>query len=187
MSGRWLWVACLVPAVWATIGCEKKNDEPRAVPQALVTSAQLRTVYFKALTPFLPAKLKGYEQVRDEGSTGKYGEVVVSEAERVFRGPEGHEVTVRIVDTSIADKLGRAISAAAADAKKRAEDDPSAPIISEHAVGFVRFDEENTKAEANLLVGDRFVVAVTTEGFPDTRELRRLTHELNLLGLSKLR
>lgn len=182
-----MWVGCLwASAVW-TFGCDKKAADAEAPPPLVASTAVLRTVYFKALTPFLPAKLNGYEQVRDEGSTGKYGEVIVSEAERTFRGPEGHEVSIRIVDTSIAEKLGKAISAAAADAKRRPVDDPSAPIISEHAVGFVRYDEDNTKAEANLLVGDRFVVAVTTEGFPDTRELRRLTDELNLLGLSKLR
>lgn len=187
MSGRALWHACLLALAFVTAACEEKEAEAAAAPPPSVASAQLRTVYFKALTPFLPVKLSGYEQVRDEGSTGKYGEVIVSEAERVFRAPDGHEVSVRIVDTSIAEKLGKAISAAAADAKERADDDPSAPIIYDHAVGFVRYDEDNTKAEANLLVGERFVVAVTTEGFPDTRELRRLTHELNLLGLSKLR
>ena len=187
MSGRWIRVACLLCGFWALGACSEQAKEAEPIPAPAVSSAQLRTVYFKALTPFLPQKLKGYEQVKDEGSTGKYGEVVVSEAERVFRAPGGNEVSVRIVDTSIAEKLGKAISAAAADAKLRDPDDPSAPIISDHAVGFVRFDEDNTKAEANLLVGDRYVVAVTTEGFPDTRELRRLTHELNLLGLSKLR
>jgi len=143
-------------------------------------------VYFKELRPFLPAALPGYTTARDEGSTGKYGDVSVSEAERVFARDE-RELAVRIVDTTLSNRLGEKIKAAANDAKARPESDPTAPLVLHETVGFVRYDRAQAKAEANLLVADRFVVAVTGKGFESTAEVREVARNLDLAGLSKLR
>ena len=143
-------------------------------------------VYFEELGAFLPGTPSGYEQVRDRGSTGKYGEVCVSEAERAFTR-EGAEVSIRIVDTTLGPRLRSAIRAAVVDAMARPADDPTAPILTDTAVGFVRYDAEKARAEANLLVGDRFVVVFVTEGIAGTQELRRLARGLDLAGLAKLR
>jgi hypothetical protein len=143
-------------------------------------------VYFKDLRPFLPGELSGFQLARDEGSTGKYGEVVVSEAERVFTRP-GRSVAIRIVDTTLSGKLGTSIRSAAEDASRLEPGSPSAPIQREGTVGFVRYDPSEEKAEANLLVGGRYVVAVTSVGFQSTHEVRQIAQELDLEGLSKLR
>ena len=143
-------------------------------------------VYFKQLAPFLPEQLEGFTVARTQGSTGKYGEVSVSEAERLFTRGEGREVKVRIVDTTMGEKIGKAIRDAANKARSRAASDPSAPIHWEDAVGFVRYDAEEAVAEANLLVGDRFVVAVTSRGFPSTVEVRRVARGIDLAGLARL-
>ncbi len=143
-------------------------------------------VYFKQLAPFLPEQLEGFTVARTQGSTGKYGEVSVSEAERLFTRGEGREVKVRIVDTTMGEKIGKAIRDAADKARSRAPSDPSAPIHWEDAVGFVRYDAEESVAEANLLVGDRFVVAVTSRGFPSTVEVRRVARGIDLAGLARL-
>ncbi len=143
-------------------------------------------LYFTALAAFLPAALPGLRPTKDEGSTGKYGEVTVSEAERTF-GEEGREVDIRIVDTTLVGKLREKIKAAAADARSRPEADPLAPLVLAGSVGFVRYDPGETRAEANLLVGERFVVALSTRGFEGTDEVRRLAGKLDLAGLSKLR
>ncbi|MFL5321714.1 MAG: hypothetical protein ACJ790_18775 [Myxococcaceae bacterium] len=177
-------LACLL-AVIAVAGCKKSADPaPSPTPSAPIARSDI--VHFRDLRGFLPRSLPGFDQVKDEGSTGKYGEVVVSEAERVFQ-KKSQEVSVRIVDTSVSERLGKAITAAAKDAASRDADDPSGPLQLKNAVGFVRFDSDQDRAEANLLVGDRYVVAVTTVGYPDTREVRRLSGELDLAGLSKLR
>ena len=54
-------------------------------------------------------------------------------------------------------------------------------------MGFVRYDPSEEKAEANLLVGGRYVVAVTSLGFDSTHEVRQIAQGLDLEGLSKLR
>jgi hypothetical protein len=54
-------------------------------------------------------------------------------------------------------------------------------------VGFVRYDAEEALAEANLLVGERYVVAVTSRGFPSTVEVRRVAQGMDFAGLSRLR
>nr|WP_211194253.1 hypothetical protein [Pyxidicoccus fallax] len=138
------------------------------------------------MAPFLPSQLEGFTVTHTQGSTGKYGEVSVSEAERLFTRGEGREVKVRIVDTTMGGKIGQAIRDAAQRAKGRDPSDPAAPILWEDAVGFVRYDEEESLAEANLLVGERFVVAVTSRGFPGTVEVRRVARGIDLAGLARL-
>jgi hypothetical protein len=177
------------------VGCAAcKGGEPAAngtgAPTARAageTRARPPCVYFKELEPFLPEQLAGFQLSKDEGSTGKYGEVLVSEAERLFVQPEGRQLSVRIVDTTLSPKLSRAIRAAAHEASQREPSDPAGPLHLGQTVGFVRYDEAEGRAEANLLVADRFVVAVTSHGFVGTVEVRRVAGTLDLAGLSKLR
>ncbi len=168
-------------------GCAKEAAD--AAPVEAPPAEAPRTapcVYFKDLEPFLPKALPGYATSRDEGSSGKYGDVSVSEAERVFSLGD-RELAVRIVDTTVSYRLGEKIRAAAREAEATPAGNPTAPLRLASAVGFVRFDSSEDRAEANLWVGDRFVVAVTGRGFRDAREVRDLAGGLDLAGLSKLR
>jgi len=163
-------------------------------PEARVDTGDLqpRCVFFKDLQPFLPRNLPGFSLLHEEGSTGQYGEVQVSEAKRSFQQEPGREVAVRIVDTTMSEDLGHAILAAAKDAKSRAASDPTAPLFLANAVGFVRMERSRgesaeSKAEATLWVGEHFVVAVTSRGFEGTAEIRQVAQQLDLAGLAKLR
>lgn len=170
--------------------CDRsKAAAPEQAPEASSGAALQRypCVHFEALRQHLPKSLKGFERLRDEGSSGRYGEVSISEAERVFRDAEGTEISIRIVDTTLVDDLGRAIRAAASDARTRSEDDPTAPIVQHDTVGFVRYDQTQQRAEANLLVADRFVVAVTSVGAVGTGPVRSATTQIDLTGLALLR
>lgn len=177
----------LCATLLALAGCREQAAPTAPVAAAPEPLAAPSCVYFKQLSAFLPSELVGFRLNKDEGSTGKYGEVLVSEAERLFVHPTGGHVSVRIVDTSLSKRLGTAIRAAADEASSREATDPTAPILTGDAVGFVRYDPEDAKAEANLLVGGRFVVAVSSVGFRGTTEVRRVTRALDLAGLSKLR
>lgn len=119
----------------------------------MVSAESAPCVYFKQLAPFLPERLDGFTVAHTQGSTGKYGEVSVSEAERLYTRGEGREVKVRIVDTTMGERIGKAIQEAADRSRGKAASDPSAPIHLDDAVGFVRYDAEESVAEANLLVG----------------------------------
>lgn len=154
-------------------------------PDVIGRASALPCVYFPALQGFLPSLLPGYARLRDEGSTGKYGEVSVSEAERVFRNGE-QELSVRIVDTTLAGRLGERIRFGAQKAAE-APTETDMAIVLANTVGYVRYDSSDAKAEANLLVGDRYVVALTSHGFGGTAEVRWLATQLNIAGLSKLR
>jgi len=143
-----------------------------------------RSVYFKALQPFLPAAVPGFQQVRDEGSTGRYGDVSVSEAERVF-ARENQEIAVRIIDSTTVAKLAEGITAAAQAARQQPKD-VAVPLSLPSAVGYLRFDAAEEKAEANLLVGKRFIVAVSSRGLNDGKEVRRIVESLDSEGLAKL-
>jgi hypothetical protein len=152
------------------------------------TPAAFPCAHFEDLRRFLPETLEGMSRGRDGGSTGRYGDVSVSEAERSFTHGEEREVKVRIVDTTLGQKLGKAIRAAAEEGRGRALNDPTAPIFwkDKQAVGFVRYDETTGQAEASLLVGNRYVVAVSSRGFPGTVEVRRVARGIDLEGLARL-
>ncbi len=171
----------------AGLGCSEERPAPPVERPAAEAPEDAPCVYFKELAPFLPESLEGFQHSSMEGSTGKYGDVSVSEAERTFTRGEDREVKVRIVDTTLGWKIAKAIKAAAADAKGRPASDPTAPIFWDAAVGFVRYDAAEATAEANLLVGDRYVVAVTSRGFPSTVEVRRVARGIDLAGLARLR
>ena len=180
---RVLLLAC---AVAGLAGC---RHEPTPVSGEPPEDAAGQPVYFTALRAFIPDQLPGWEQPgTPEGSTGKYGEVTVSEVEAVYTRPGEQRLSVRIVDTSLLDKLAPAIRSAVDGAAARRDDDPTAPLRLPHALGFERYDEEERHGEANLLVGDRYVVALSADGFPDTKELRQVARlHLDLAGLSRLR
>lgn len=185
--------ALLLATALASAGCSKetKPAAPAAPnPQGDALSApvaEFPCVRFEDLARHLPRSLEGYKAEGVEGSSGRYGEVSISEAERVYTGADGEEISIRIVDTTMAEELGRAIRAAASDAAHRDKGDPTAPIIHHDTVGFVRYDRLNQRAEANLLVANRFVVAVTSRNVEGTDEVRRVANQMDLNALALLR
>jgi len=144
-------------------------------------------VHFNALRPFLPESLEGMSRTMDEASTGRYGAVSMTEVERTFSGRQEQEVKVRIMDTTLVERLGQAIRAAAEEGRRLEQSDPTAPIFWQDTVGFVRYDAEGERAEASLLVGERYVVAVSSRGFPGTVQVRRVARGLDLERLAQLR
>jgi len=168
-----------------------------------------RSVYFKRLQAFLPLSVPGLKRVRDEGSTGRYGDVSVSEAERIFAQDDGREVVVRIVDSTMLDRLADGIRIATLEATRVAEgatrpigqaDDARPPdakpanraeiagaLKLPEAVGYFRYDPAEARADANLLVGDRFIVSIAGRGFRGSDEVRRIAQSLDCRELSKLR
>ncbi len=183
-SARRLLLLALLAATACTDG--GKTTPGVSEPASAAALAGFPCVHFEQLRPFLPEALEGLARGRDGGSTGRYGDVSVSETERIFTRGEEREVKVRIVDTSLGSKLGQAIKAAADEGRNRARNDPTAPIFWKDAVGFVRYDETTGLAEASLLVGDRYVVAVSSRGYPGTVEVRRVARGIDLEGLARL-
>lgn len=183
---RRLFLLVLVAGTACTGGGKTTPAVSEAAP--VDTPAAFPCMHFEDLRRFLPETLEGLGHIRDAGSTGRYGDVSVSEAERSFTHGEDREVKVRIVDTSLGKKLGQAIIAAAEEGRSRELNDPTAPIFwkDKQTVGFVRYDESTGQAEASLLVGNRYVVAVSSRGFPGTVEVRRVARDIDLAGLARL-
>ncbi|MGA9523673.1 MAG: hypothetical protein WBV82_19585 [Myxococcaceae bacterium] len=176
----------LLILVLASAGLIACRDAPRADGDeavAVLTSPaplpEFPCVPFQQLRRHLPSKVEGLEQIRDEGSSGRYGEVSISEAERSFKGIGGQEISIRIVDTTIVDQLGRALRSAAGES--------SSPIQRDNALGFVHFLPESKRAEANLLVANRFMVAINGQGYEDPAQVRRIAEQFDVDGLALLR
>ena len=165
-------------------------------------------LHFRRLQAFLPRAPEGFRPLRATASTGRYGEVSVSEAEQVFvsgeaqaaaqadAGPEGpgvRQLSVRIVDTSLAARLAEAIRTAAREAQEahdaqaaRGEHARTAPLLFDRAVGYVSHDpDDDGRVEAMLLVGERFLVAVTGHGFGSTVETQAVLGQIDLTGLAQ--
>ncbi len=181
-------------------------------------SPPARSVYFKRLQAFLPPSVPGFKRVRDEGSTGRYGDVSVSEAERIFAQDDGRELVIRIVDSTMLDRLAEGIRIATLEATRVAEDttrrigtvdgatrpigradsppreatpanraEIAGALKLPDAVGYFRYDPAEARADANLLVGDRFIVSIAGRGFQGSDEVRRIAQGLDCRELSKLR
>jgi hypothetical protein len=150
-------------------------------PEPVTTDNYL---YFRDLQAFLPAELAGFQRVKDEGSTGKYGAVTVSEAERGFSQGEDRELTVRIVDTS---RLNGVVSAAQAMEQGTSPDPRVKRFALPSAAGYLKYDPVGSTAEATLVVANRFAVSVTSHGFRGTEEVTKVAKGLDLSGLAKLR
>ena len=142
---------------------------------------------FRHLQPFLPAALHGYARGGDEASTGKYGDVLLSSAERRYVGAGGAELRVRIVDTSMVQTLGPAIEATSRAAVANGNTELLSALNGNFGVGYVRYEADGARAEANLLVGNRYIVAVTSSGIQGTADVRHVAQQLDLAGLAELR
>ncbi|HYO74801.1 MAG TPA: hypothetical protein VEU33_52895 [Archangium sp.] len=187
-----LFLLALVAGTACTDGGKKTPGD--ADSTAANTPADFPCAHFEDLRAFLPERLEGLQRSQEGGSTGRYGPVSVSEVERGFTHGEEREVKVRIVDTSdtsdtsLDKTLGQTIRAAANEGRGRPTNDPTAPIFwkDKEAVGFVRYDASSGLAEATLLVGNRYVVAVSSRGYPGTVEVRRVAQDIDLEGLARL-
>jgi len=177
----------LVPGPWA---CRPSAPPPSAVavaapagPGPAAGQPQLdgRSIHYSRLTPFAPDPLGGYRGGAIRASTSQFGEVSVSEVERVYQGQD-RSAKVRLVDTSLND------GARSPPLGEPYEDEEKVgrPMRASDAVGFVEFEKESRRATANLIVADRLLVTVTCEGSTGTGEAERLAAALDLRGLSLL-
>jgi len=93
-------------------------------------------------------------------------------------------LVVRIIDTTLVGRLSTSLRTAADQADRR---DEMTSLHLAETVGFVRYEASEERAEANLLVGGRYLVAVTGQGFSGTGEVKAVAGGMDLQGLSKLR
>jgi hypothetical protein len=160
------------------------DPSPSASPLEPEPGPTANYLYFRDLQAFLPADLPGFQRVKDEGSTGKYGPVRVSEAERVFSQGEDRELAVRIVDTY---KLDRLVSPVQAEEQRPSLDPRAKRFALPSGAGYLKYDPVEFTAEATLVVADRFAVSVISHGFRGTEEVAKVAKGLDLPGLAKLR
>jgi hypothetical protein len=212
-------LAILCVVLLPAAGCSGRDEEARsaltvfqrgaAVQQVEEGAEQTSCLHFRRLQAFLPHAPEGFRPLRATASTGRYGEVSVSEAEQVFvsgeaqaaaqadAGPEGpgvRQLSVRIVDTSLASRIAEAVRTAAREAQETHDKQAAlggyartAPLLFDRAVGYVSHNpDDGGRVEAMLLVGERFLVAVTGHGFGSNAEAKALLAEIDLTGLSQL-
>lgn len=163
---------------------ERTQRKPADPPSPEITQRAFPCVHFSQLVPFLPPSVEGFRRVREQASSGKYGEVSVSEAERLFARADA-EISVRIVDTTLA-KLSDAIRQASEPVSQAAPAGAEALLQVGGSVGYVRSEAAEGKSEVNLLVADRFIVSVTSRGLEGTADVRRIANGLDIAGLSRL-
>ena len=190
-AGCYLLALLVLPLLGGGLAC-RRAQAPELAWQpdggwAEEASPPARSVYYKRLQSFLPSSVPGFKRVRDEGSTGKYGEVSVSEAERVFSQADSREVVIRIVDSTMLSRLAEGIRTATQEATRMNRPEIAGPLQLPEAVGYFRYDAAEERADANLLVGDRFVVSIASRGFQGSDEVRRIAEGLDSRGLSRLR
>jgi hypothetical protein len=181
------------PLAWAAL-----QHASTGVPEA-------SCVHFRRLQAFLPRAPEGFRRLRATASTGRYGEVSVSEAEQVFvsgdeaveagvLAPGLRQLSVRIVDSTLSERIAEAIRTAAKQAQAthaaqaaNGQESRTAPLLYDRAVGYVSHDQhDGGRVEAMLLVGERFLVSVTGHGFSSGAEARAVLGQIDVTGLAQV-
>lgn len=185
-------LACLLPAL---AGCNPTATPPSVAAALARADSGLaplrpeslpplngRTVHFTALRQFAPDALLELSGGRTSASTAHFGEVAVSEVERLYEGPDERRLKLRLVDTSLNHQVAPPPPGPAfEDAQKIGR-----PLHVAGGAGYVEYAKESHLAVANLIVAERVLVTLTLQNASGPEDAERLAAALPLAALDRL-
>ncbi len=149
----------------------------------LVPDAKLKT--------FLPERLGTRQGASPQGTMTRMGNRALSEATRSYGGGETGELELKIADAWLEPRATQAIrSLADADYAFNGKLDGPATLperlVLPGAVGYARYDEDARQAQAQVLIGGRFIASATVAQAEDAQEAAQALRALDTLGLARL-
>ena len=171
---------------WSKVAESQASSSGVKLPM-LVPDAQLKT--------FLPERLGGRLGESPQGTMTRMGNRALSEATRSYRGGPASEtgaVELKIADAWLEPRATQAIRSLAdtefALGGTTLLGSASRPerLVLPGAVGYVRYDEDARQAQAQVLVGGRFIASATVAQAEDAQEAAQALRSLDTLGLARL-
>ncbi|MHB8417732.1 MAG: hypothetical protein ACYDCL_06630 [Myxococcales bacterium] len=138
-----------------------------------------------ALRPYLPERLLGRSGERPHGSVTRIGPRALSEVIREYPGGEG-EAELKLADARFEPHATEAIRSMAGDADGARLDDGVSKLVLPGAVGYARYDGDERLAQAQVVIGDRFIASATVQQAQDAEAAVAALRAVDTLALSKL-
>jgi len=146
------------------------------------------------LKNFLPERLDGRLGESPLGTMTRMGDRALSEATRSYRGgPPGDtgRVEIKIADAWLEPRATQAIrSLASTDAvvagRLEALGAWSERLVLPGGIGYARYDEGERLAQAQALIGDRFIASATVAQAADAQDAAQVLRALDTLALAHL-
>jgi hypothetical protein len=197
-----LTLVLFVAAPLAFTGCGK-SDEPGTLEKLSDAAKNMQTaaeeisksvseertpvppVSFRVLLNYLPETVEGLTRGEPEGESASMGEWQYSQANAEYRSESGEQrVRIEIFDYAYIGVLYTPYTIALK--MKFNKESTSGYERSVEIAGSPAFESWNIqskRAEANLLVGDRYIVKISTDGLPEGAP-RRIAAGMNLKKLA---
>jgi len=171
---------------WSKVAESEATSSSVKLP-VLVPDAKLKT--------FLPERLGGRQGESPQGTMTRMGNRALSEATRSYRGSPASEtgaVELKIADARLEPRATQAIRSLAdtefalggttmLGTTQRPE-----RLVLPGAVGYARYDEDARQAQAQVLIGGRFIASVVVAQAEDAQEAAQALRSLDTLGLARL-
>ena len=154
-----------------------------------VAPDSLLVISDSTLKPYLPARLLGREGSAPQGSMTRIGGRSLSEVTRSYRGSPGADgrAELKLADARFEPRATEAIRTLAGDETQADGDaDLAEPLVLPGAVGYARYDESERIAQAQVVIGGRFIASATVLQARDSKEAVAALRSLDTLGLSRL-
>jgi hypothetical protein len=173
------------PSNWSKVAESQVSASNPRLP-VLVTDATLKT--------FLPERLGARLGASPQGTMTRMGNRALSEATRSYRANPASasgEVELKIADAWLEPRATQAIRSLA-DAEHMLGGRSDGPftmperLVLPGAVGYARLDEEARQAQAQILIGGRFIASATVAQAEDAQEAAQALRALDTLGLARL-
>jgi hypothetical protein len=151
--------------------------------------AAVSPVHFNQIMKFLPEDVgEGLKGEKPFGQTQSMGEFSTSEVRRRYasEGEVSKNIEVKIMDTGFAPMIvqpffmmAKAMSNETTEGYQKGKDVGGSPAIE-------KFQNESKNGELTILVGKRFMVTISEDGFEDTKPILAVAAKMDMKGLEQL-
>jgi hypothetical protein len=142
-------------------------------------------VSFRVLLTYLPSQIADLEQQAPRGETSSMGEWTFSTANADYRGQDNQSASVQIADYAYIGMMYAPVRMwLKMKINKESTEGFERTTEVEGFPAYEKFDIRNQTGEVTILVGDRFIVNITTRGMSESAP-RQVAAMMNLKKLAK--
>jgi hypothetical protein len=190
----------VLPLLFCVTACEgaRRSDWAKVAAEDHARASDLKLpvlVPDSQLKAFLPERLAGRQGAFAQGTMTRMGDRALSEATRSYRGgppSDPGEIELKIADAWLEPRATQAIRSLAdtehvfEGTSMQGNTAPPERLVLPGAVGYARYDEEARLAQAQVLIGGRFIASATVAEAEDAQDAAQALRALDTLGLARL-
>jgi hypothetical protein len=133
------------------------------------------------LRPFLPQKVLGRSGGSPQGSVTRMGDRSLSEVTRAYPSADG-QTELKLADARFEPHATETIRTMADDV----HDGEAHRLVLPGAIGYSLYDEDKRVAQAQVVIGGRFIASATVQQAQDSQAAVAALRTLDTMALSRL-